>query len=165
MSALESFHEWPEWCTLFWSSNYVSQSDTTYYVPTNFPTPKIRVYLDDTWVTNITITTPKNWNPGREVEVHILPVHQMSPTNRSTKVTCAGGPTVAEQYNAVGTYSDTCLHFYPDTGYWESRVELFRQFPFSFNQSGQRYNFLPNAGPETVEEWLALREAEKQGLE
>lgn len=60
-------------CTLFWaiSNGGLKSSQTSYLLPTNFPTPKLVLYLCQIVGSNIAIDIPA-WNPGRDVQIDVI---------------------------------------------------------------------------------------------
>ena len=158
-------------CTLFWGTNLITQSGAdsfhpvTHIAPTNFPTPKLRIYFNDTLVTNVLFTTKKNWNPGRRVEIFFVPLRATQGgypenTNRYTMFSAAEGVGTGSIINSLSNYREFRLCWEPDCSNWESILFQSTAFPYQFTTNGSRLtpgDFSPTA-PATVEDWLALHQ-------
>lgn len=150
----------PEWCVLWWTTNYMDHSGV-YYIPTNFPTSKLRVYADYTAASGSTIAIAKGWHPDRQVEVSIVPVSSIQTTNQT--ITINVWTTWAGSANGASCREINYI-YYPDLDVWQcnSKTLTYGYTVVSVigaggNESIARGVGLKNGGPSTVEEWLAVR--------
>ena len=101
------------------------------------------------------ITTVPGWNPGRDVEIRITPLHDgVTSTNRNTRY------GVAENYFTshaqLTQYRTVYMAFHADAGAWIAYPDRNDYYTFEFDKSGVSSRGITLAGPSTVEEWLAL---------
>ena len=159
VGALEALHEWPETCALYWTTNTMSHSGAstndlyTYYIPTNFPTEKLMIHFEDV-ATNILVTTPRGWVPDRRVEIHLIPYHRSSNTNRYTVFTLAEGSSRLATLTQPSHYRYIIYRFEPIHKCWYVSMLNHATYPMRVNSSGGYSNSLLYS-IETVEEWMA----------
>jgi hypothetical protein len=147
--------EYPETCTLVWSTNYMTNSDATYYVPTNFPTKKLMLYLCDELVTNVNVDVPRFWTPPRDVEIDLIPVRPVNSTSpRSLNIKCAGGGVATFQNNSAFRFFRFIYNH--DMEAWSMCSFTLPVMPRFISASGEFAQPTPLGGPSTVEEWMAL---------
>jgi hypothetical protein len=148
-------------CTLFWDTSVVSASNEKYVLPTNFPTRRLLVYFDDSAATNITITTAANWDPGREIEIEVVPLCIPNTNNvpvRATFLTFSEKKSTLHGITSATQYRRYLLRFHPDEGQWKILTFALNQYPSTYTLDGTRkYTAtIPATAPATVEEWIVL---------
>ena len=146
----------PETCCLYWSNDYVTNnwtaSNNSIWVPTNFPTRRLNLVVNDLGLTNLLIRVDTRWAPSSEKEIDITVLRTSAePTNRNTRITARDGALIVT-YNTPNQYRAVNLSWDPIVGlYWQSLASTLAGRPF-FLQS--QYANFPDDWPSTVEEWI-----------
>ena len=120
-------------------------------VPTNFPTQRLSLVVDDTDIPYLNIEMPR-WVPNRKTVVDIFPCRNNSATNRNTRVRI-GGESFAVIVTS-GQYRRFRMEYDPGSCCWQSESYQLTTTPYWYDAAGR--NPFPANRPATVEEWLAL---------
>ena len=148
-------------CTLYWrSADLATNAIHAFDFPTDFPTPKLKIFAWTFGTTNAAFNLP-SWNPGREVEIEFeLGYASDRTTNNPTSLQLMGTTTISRT-SAVGVY--WLLRFSPESGRWITIGIV------PVNGAGYQRNVAPDGSgattgsgsipedaPATVAEWVAL---------
>jgi hypothetical protein len=149
--------EMPETCVLFWPESYVHSNVTGEAnfidIPTNFPTKKMYLVVDDNDISPLGIKMD-TWDPGRDVTIEIVPVRTTEgTTTRATYVRYnglqAGAVTATNQYRIIRLQYDNIVRA------WNTEQTAAQTRRYFFDAEGNRTQLPPESVPATVEEWLA----------
>lgn len=148
---------WPDECRLYWPTNVVGKKGR-YAVPTNFPTRRLNLWVNDTIATNVTIVIPTAWSPDREVEISVYPRATSAATARNTRIEDANG-YVLSTITSSTTYNRYVFRWDPSSGTWDSEVYANVLTPCVFVPGTGRLTYPPtNLWPTTVETWIEWQE-------
>ena len=146
-------------CSLYWYWNSSTAPNRVVIanIPTNFPTPKLELFINDNYPTNLDIVIPAGWDPGRRVEILIAPNSTSAQTNRNTTVKI-GDTTIHGTLNAYNQRQDYSFVWLPDSKRWRSwKVAAPSGFlPYFYSANGASGNVNAGTLANTVEEWLVL---------
>jgi len=149
----------PETCVLWWTTNLTS--DTTFWVPTNFPTRHLEIRAERTGLTNVIICVNGGYDYGREVEIDVCFISDQNGHGIVRLYGSGGG------YLSMGNVSGNNSRYY--TFSFDPASKAMRAMGVSSAIAAPNLSTatfcggLPNAkptGPCTVEEWIALWEAQ-----
>ena len=133
----------------------------TYLIPTNFPTKNLEIFFDDREAMYCMITTPIGWDPGREVEIDMYAFRFTTPTSRYTKICVEEKLIASSTLTAPGNYRAFRMHYYPHVKSWICNTYYMSGGTYRIPVGGGSSSlYCPTNGPSTVEEWLALQEAQ-----
>lgn len=142
--------------TLWWTTNLVS--DGIYDVPTNFPTRELEIRINRTGITNVFLYLDASWNPGREVDIHIV-TYASSTGDITFRIT--NGDDTSYPGNATGTNTREWIAEYDSVAkQWNARqLTIASSASATMSAIGHTGSRTSTPRPETVEEWLELYQA------
>jgi len=130
-------------------------NNLTLPIPTNFPTPNLRIYIIDTYASAVDLVVQTNWVPRGDCTIEILATAASSQTNRDIRLKIAN--TQIEKLTTQTTRRKWVLCFDSTLGYWHVRQETSGFYNYIYPPSGYQAWTFPATAPKTVEEWLAMR--------
>ena len=140
-------------------AGFVSESDglVTATLPTNFPTRKLAMEISDYNITNLVVSIPANWNPGRDVEISVNVIRSSGgASGRNTSVTI-GDDTAFLSYTSASHYRIVTFRFDRASGVWTGYPQALQtRSYYPFDDQRQPW---PTALPVTVDDWEALWQA------
>lgn len=146
--------ETPEWCTLYWGQNVIATNNTTYPIPTDFPTRNLRIYAIDTYATGVDLVVSNGWTPQKDCTIEIFATAASTQTNRNTRLLI--GATQIEKLTTTSLRRKWVLAFDATTALWHTRAEAFGFYNYVYGIDGTQSWSFPSNCPTTVDEWNEL---------
>lgn len=139
--------------TLWWTTNLLSNG--VYYVPTNIPTRELELRINRSSVTNAFIYLDASWNPGREVDIHIV-TYASSAGDITFRI--INGDDTIYPGNATGVNTREWIAEYDSVAkQWSARqINLASSASATMSAIGHTGNRTSTPRPVSVEEWLEL---------
>lgn len=149
----------PKTCSLYWPPGYVTSNwtagNTTINLPTNFPTHRMNLYVNDEGIEALTLNIPR-WSPRRHVEIELHPVRTQN-TTRSTKVAVDGvNVWDAVPFPSYNTWRYVIFTYDPVTETWQCDAPTTFRRAICFTD-GVKADW-PTNWPATVEAWMTLHQ-------